>query len=715
MKSLFTRLICFLLIVPFSIQSQVDTLAQTPAGNDITLKVLMWNILGKRNLETYFNVNGTTGRDRMIEIIKESEADIVCMTETYGSAVDISNATGFEYWTPDPTANLTIFSRYPLENAGIVPGMSLYSFIRGTVVLPSGQKVKIYNIWLTSEGRGINKIYDMSISDQDFNVGDDNRADQLLGLINHSELKQDLINKDETPVIVAGDFNCVSHLDYTQATKSAGFNFGRVLNCRASQDMQNSGFTDTYRHLHPNITEQTLGHTWETWKTSYPLFARIDYIYSAGALMIPQESETMVYHKSNTTEHWPYWPSDHGAVMTTFTIKSDLDPEKPVADFVSNTDCGSGSIGPGNSIQFTDRSENSPTSYNWYFEGGTPTTSSTQNPNVQYNTIGSFDVQLIVSNSEGSDTLFKADLVEVTNGSGPQDAYVSINFENGIEDLSYNNFNLTPTSVNVESSDKFSTVTNNYGVFTSTSGIEIFNGNLSNCLPSDEFTASCLVYKKGTENYATYIGNFQDNGAMESGMVLGNMGQKFSIGLCTNDDPTISYLSAPNNYNLNQWYHIAVTYDGSTLKMFIDGELAIENNQEGGDVIWPTQSWFTAGRYKDDNEDFGMDGYLDEINLSTKALSDTEIQDLYNTLKGTVSISEVDQNNGLTAYFANDNLIVNNSHSFTSLKLFSISGELIIDSKDKAYELTTKALPTGIYVLIGQHQSGKIYTKRIAK
>jgi len=55
---------------------------------------------------------------------------------------------------------------------------------------------------------------------------------------------------------------------------------------------------------------------------------------------------------------------------------------------------------------FTDQSTNNPTSWQWQFPGGTPSFSTNQNPtNICYNEPGSYDVTLITTNANGSDTL----------------------------------------------------------------------------------------------------------------------------------------------------------------------------------------------------------------------------------------------------------------------------------------------------------------------
>jgi len=62
---------------------------------------------------------------------------------------------------------------------------------------------------------------------------------------------------------------------------------------------------------------------------------------------------------------------------------------------------------PGNTVSFADTSTGFANSWSWYFPGGTPETSTEKNPVIQYNTKGSFDVQLIVSNGISYDTLLK--------------------------------------------------------------------------------------------------------------------------------------------------------------------------------------------------------------------------------------------------------------------------------------------------------------------
>ncbi|MEM7035838.1 MAG: S8 family serine peptidase, partial [Bacteroidota bacterium] len=78
----------------------------------------------------------------------------------------------------------------------------------------------------------------------------------------------------------------------------------------------------------------------------------------------------------------------------------------PVAHFIVDTDqpC------PGQNVQFTDQSYGTPTSWNWQFPGGVPTTSTAQNPLINYPTPGVYPCTLIVNNVNGTDTMIYNDI-----------------------------------------------------------------------------------------------------------------------------------------------------------------------------------------------------------------------------------------------------------------------------------------------------------------
>ncbi len=75
-------------------------------------------------------------------------------------------------------------------------------------------------------------------------------------------------------------------------------------------------------------------------------------------------------------------------------------------------------------VQFTDQSAGEPTAWLWSFPGGTPATSTEQNPVVVYNTAGSYDVMLTVTNSAG--TSEAAMVSAISLGAAPMAGFTTV-------------------------------------------------------------------------------------------------------------------------------------------------------------------------------------------------------------------------------------------------------------------------------------------------
>ena len=71
------------------------------------------------------------------------------------------------------------------------------------------------------------------------------------------------------------------------------------------------------------------------------------------------------------------------------------------------------SIEKGDALVYKDLSVGNPSNWNWIFEGGTPATSTSQNPTVTYNVPGTFKVELRISNGSSKDSVIKKNYVSV--------------------------------------------------------------------------------------------------------------------------------------------------------------------------------------------------------------------------------------------------------------------------------------------------------------
>jgi PKD repeat protein len=84
--------------------------------------------------------------------------------------------------------------------------------------------------------------------------------------------------------------------------------------------------------------------------------------------------------------------------------------QPPIASFTSNV---SGFPCTGTPIIFSNTSTFEPTSYAWEFEGGTPATSSLENPIVTYSGSGIFNVRLIATNAFGQNESLQLDYINM--------------------------------------------------------------------------------------------------------------------------------------------------------------------------------------------------------------------------------------------------------------------------------------------------------------
>lgn len=84
----------------------------------------------------------------------------------------------------------------------------------------------------------------------------------------------------------------------------------------------------------------------------------------------------------------------------------------------------------GGTVTFTDESYHNITNWNWTFEGGTPTSSTSPNPTVTYNTGGAFNVTLEVSDGSSSVTETFEEYIFVLNDPGE-----SLPYKEGFETM----------------------------------------------------------------------------------------------------------------------------------------------------------------------------------------------------------------------------------------------------------------------------------------
>jgi len=145
-------------------------------------------------------------------------------------------------------------------------------------------------------------------------------------------------------------------------------------------------------------------------------------------------------------------------------------------------------------------------------------------------------------------------------------------------------------------------------------------------LPRKEITAEAWVIVRKPQPWGGIVGILQDNGDYERGWLLGFVDANFCMAVSSVGRGRLTYLKATNAFEPGQWYHVAGTYDGRALKLYINGQLEASSQDQSGDIDYPPAAFAEIGAYHDDDEFYPMNGLIREVLLYDRALNEAEVQ-----------------------------------------------------------------------------------------
>ncbi len=145
-------------------------------------------------------------------------------------------------------------------------------------------------------------------------------------------------------------------------------------------------------------------------------------------------------------------------------------------------------------------------------------------------------------------------------------------------------------------------------------------------LPRETFSAEAWVRLERTRYRGGIIGAFQDNGTFERGWVLGYWDDRFYLGLNAEGGPDrTTYLKASEPFALGRWYHVAATYDGKTMRLYVDGKLSADSDEQSGAIRYPDEVSYGIGVFHYKDENFKLQGKLHEAAVWGRKLDEKEI------------------------------------------------------------------------------------------
>jgi len=162
--------------------------------------------------------------------------------------------------------------------------------------------------------------------------------------------------------------------------------------------------------------------------------------------------------------------------------------------------------------------------------------------------------------------------------------------------------------------------------------------------PSTAITVEAWAMVSESANWAGLASFIQDNGSYERGWMLGCLDGRFMFGLASLGDrkPTdpypsyLTYMKADGPFETGRWYHVVGVYDGTTMRLYVDGRLSAESKDQHGVICYPDQGVLAIGAYVDNDERHNLPGAIREVRIYSRALTADEVA---SSMPGSVMVS----------------------------------------------------------------------------
>ncbi|MGH7972113.1 MAG: LamG-like jellyroll fold domain-containing protein, partial [Limisphaerales bacterium] len=149
--------------------------------------------------------------------------------------------------------------------------------------------------------------------------------------------------------------------------------------------------------------------------------------------------------------------------------------------------------------------------------------------------------------------------------------------------------------------------------------------------PTDELTVEAWVYVTAypAGDIVTIVGKEDPNGVHQYQLTLWYAQGRWCFRPTIVAGGVAAYFPGQTAVQTGQWYHIATTYDGSTVRLYVNGQLD-GSVAATGPIATSTQPLRIGG----DETGWFFNGLVDEASVYGHALSGLEIQGIYNAGSG---------------------------------------------------------------------------------
>lgn len=306
--------------------------SESPSATDISLSVEVFpggqERVSRLKVMSYNVWKGWSqvgdGFQKGVNSVLQSDADIIGLQESSVSQAQmLADELGW-FRASSGTGSSQIVSRYPIvENFTAASGVGA----RIRLAAAPARDVSILNCHLDYQYYAPYAACIPGATAQTVLAEEarSNRDSQMSAIVQAMSAR--LVSADQLPVLLTGDFNVPSHLDWTTATSSTHGGVGAVA-WPVSTRIQAAGLHDSFRVAHPDPVAVP-GNSWSSIHKDAEPGDRIDFIYHKGKALRILTSEMFATPVENTVGAWGTditpafgntWPSDHFSMVTTYAV-----------------------------------------------------------------------------------------------------------------------------------------------------------------------------------------------------------------------------------------------------------------------------------------------------------------------------------------------------------------------------------------------------------
>ncbi|MFB9964491.1 discoidin domain-containing protein [Sinosporangium siamense] len=342
-----------------TIELAAASLPENQAGTP--LRLMAWNLWVGATLNRQDTTPTGENLTQAIEYLNEVEPDVLFVVEGYGSGTKVLDGlnagrpandryTGVQITQqPDYSANgdnLWLYTKLKVEKVyprTAEPDLSSFNFGGAKLRLPDGKHVHAFSMWMwhlsyaygDTHAAAVENIHGFprTKTNEQIVAGDYERR-MAMGRTLFEKALPAYIGNDDAPVLLGGDLNAWSHLDWTQQFANARGHGGLVLEWPLTKLFTDNGFTDAFRYANPDAARYP-GRSWSPVSGYGAVPARIDYIFTRGRDVEVLGSRTDVrrlprHQGISLDPAFPFY-SDHGAVVSDILIRgSGTGQQRPV-------------------------------------------------------------------------------------------------------------------------------------------------------------------------------------------------------------------------------------------------------------------------------------------------------------------------------------------------------------------------------------------------